>query len=114
MVALVYRGAAWRWLLPLLVVLLVLGHVCDLEAFAELADHHATATGGHTDELLSTCDAAPATPSSAPTLVWVALDVLASLPTVGAAPVREHRPSETSSRVVHRPPLFLLHASLLT
>jgi hypothetical protein len=104
--------AAWRWLLSLLVVLLVLGHLCDLEAFAALADHHASPAADHTDELLSPCEPAPAT-STTPAHVWTALAVSGDVPRAASAPAQVSRRAETSVRLGHRPPLFLLHASFL-
>jgi hypothetical protein len=107
------REAACRWLLSVLVVLLVLGHLCDLEAFADLADHHASPAAGHTDELLSPCEPAPAT--SAPTLAqaWAALAASGDLPRAPAGLARVPRRFETAAWLVDRPPLFLLHASFL-
>jgi hypothetical protein len=105
--------AAWRWLLSLLVVLLVLGHLCDLEAFADLADHHASPAAGHTDELLSPCDPAPATSSPTPAQVWTVLAASDDVPMVAPGPAPPSRRSQISARLADRPRLFLLHASFL-
>jgi hypothetical protein len=113
MVGLLGGRAAWRWFPSLLVVLLVLGHLCDLETLANLPDHHADTAAGHAGELVSTCDPAPATSSPTSARVWTALDVSGSLPRVAAGSARVSRHSESSARLVDRPPLFLLHASFL-
>jgi hypothetical protein len=113
MAGLLDRRAVCRGLLSLLVVLLVLGHLCDLEAFADLADHHHPNTAaGHT-ELLSACDPAPAASSPTPAQVWTALAASGDVPGTAAGPARAPRRSETFTRLVDRPPLFLLHASFL-
>jgi hypothetical protein len=103
---------AGRWLLPLLVVLLVLGHICDLSAFAHLdAHHHAE---GSTDQQLTSCDAMPTAASAGQTRtgsipgVAVALAVIDEAPAHRVAAVVERR-----AALVDRPPLFLLHAALL-
>ena len=96
----------------MLVLLLVLGHVCDLAAFADLDAHHSV--DGHSDEQWSSCDAAPATSSPGHARVWTALEIAAPFPAADSAPA--HRPArfpEDSAALVDRPPLFLLYASLL-
>jgi hypothetical protein len=106
------RLPATRWLLPILVVILVLGHVCELPAYVELASHHAAE--GNADEQLSSCDAVTATPSSGHSLVWTGLDIAVALPIIGASPVGRTRQSfEDPAKLPSRLPLFLLHASLL-
>ena len=114
MAGLLDRRAVCRGLLSLLVVLLVLGHLCDLEAFADVADHHhANTAAGDTDELLSACDPAPAASSPTPAQVLAALAVPGDLPRAAAPRAQASRRSETSARLVDRPPLFLLYASFL-
>jgi len=103
---------ARRWLLSLLVVLLVLGHVCDLSAFADLDAHHHT--DGSTDQQLSSCDAMPAAASAGETRTGSMPDVAVALTVIDEAPA--HRVASIVERrtiLVDRPPLFLLHAALL-
>ena len=107
-----HRHAAGRWLLPLLVVLLMLGHVCDLSALAALDAHHQTHGDGHAQ--LGSCEAMPAASSTGQARVCPAPIVAVALPVVDETPVRtgasvvEARPA-----IIGRPPLFLLHAALL-
>ncbi len=103
--------AAW-WLLPLLVAIVVLGHVCELPAYVELASHHSAE--GNADELLSSCDAVTATSSSGHAQVWTGLDMTVVLPVMDAALVsRTLQSFEDPAKLPSRLPLFLLHASLL-
>lgn len=106
------RLPAARWLLPILVVILVLGHVCELSAYVELASHHSAE--GDADEQLSSCDAVTATSSSGHSQVWTGLDVAPALPIIDAVPLRRTPQSFEDPEKLHsRLPLFLLHASLL-
>jgi len=101
-----------RWLLAILVVILVFGHVCELPAYVELASHHSAEDNA--DEQLSSCDAVTATSSSSHSQVWTGLDVAPALQVVDAAPLRGTPQSfEGPERLQSRRPLFLLHASLL-
>ena len=107
-----------RWLVPTLAFLLVLGHACELPAFADLvlhdiedvhhsADHHA-------DENLISCDAVGLPSSTGYLQVGPSVDVVEALPVARPVPVRLIISSrEDSSRLPSRPPLFLLYASLL-
>jgi hypothetical protein len=106
------RRPAGRWLLLMLVVLVVLGHVCDLAAFADLDAHHPV--DSHADEQVSSCDAVPATSSSGHTQVWAPPDIVLALPVADPTPARRAAWSfEDPVRLIERLPLFLLHASLL-
>ncbi|HEX9747600.1 MAG TPA: hypothetical protein VGB86_04265 [Methylomirabilota bacterium] len=103
---------ATRWLLAILVVILVLGHVCELPAYVELASHHSAADNA--DEQLSSCDAVTVTSSSSHSQVWTGLDMAMALLIIDVSPVRSppqffEDPADLASRL----PLFLLHASLL-
>jgi len=108
-----------RWLAPGLVFLLVLGHACELPALAELGsdaaeDTHPSADH-HEDENLISCDAV-GVPSSAGYLLQPGpgLGVVEVLPVTPPVPGRLIFSSqESSKRLLSRPPLFLLHASLL-
>lgn len=112
MPGLVDRLPATRWLLPLLVVILVLGHVCELPAYVELVSHHST--GGNAGEQLSSCDALPATSGPGHSQVWATPDSAVVLPVVDPTPARGTAWSfEDPVTLVERLPLFLLHASLL-
>ena len=107
-----------RWLVPTLAFLLVLGHACELPAFADLvlhgtedahhsADHHA-------DENLISCDAVGLPSSTGYLQVVPSLDVAVALPGARPVPVRLIVSSpDDSNRLPSRPPLFLLYASLL-
>jgi hypothetical protein len=107
-----HRVPAARWLLPVLVVILFVGHVCELPAHAGLVSHHADESNGA--EQLSSCDAVTATASSGHSQVWAGLDMAVAVPVIGASPVRRTLQSfEDPAKVPGRLPLFLLHASLL-
>jgi len=106
------RPRATRWLLPILVVILVLGHVCELPAYVELVSHHPAEANA--DEQLSSCDAVPATSSAGHAQVWTAPDIALALPALDPTPARRAAWSfEDPVRLVERLSLFLLHASLL-
>ena len=107
-----HRRAAGRWLLPLLVVLLMLGHVCDLSALAVLdAHHHAHGDG---DAQLGSCEAMPAASSTGQARACPAPIVAVAPPVVDEAPARtDASVVEARPGVIDRPPLFLLHAALL-
>jgi hypothetical protein len=101
-----------RWLLAILVVTLVLGHVCELPAYVELVSHHSAE--GSADEQLSSCDAVSVTSSSSHSQVWTWLDMAMSLPGIDASPVRRMPQFfQDPAKLPTRLPLFLLHASLL-
>ena len=114
-----------RSLLPLLVLALVLGHACDAPAFAPLApSSQAGGDHGHA-EAHHTHGPGPGEPR----IVCQAVDALSSTglapvgagPALAAAPLPTPRdplrpvssPREALERRPDRPPLFLLHASLL-
>lgn len=101
---------AGRWLLPVLVGLLVLGHVCDASAFGHPDAHH----DDRSDEQLGPCDPAPAASSPGQgQWWWVAGTPVAPLagPT---GPARAAEPAIAEPVApVDRLPLFLLHAALL-
>lgn len=99
-------------MLPVLVVLLILGHVCELRAYVELVSHHAAEGSG--DEQLSSCDAVTVTSSSGHSQVWTGFDMAVALPIIDASPVRRTLQCfEDPAKLPSRLPLFLLHASLL-
>ena len=112
---------ASRWLLPILAVLLVLGHACELPAFSDrLAPVQAASGGGHDDEHSHgpeiACDPVDVLPSASgpqadrPLVDSPAVSVILEHP----VPVRSAAMSlEDSKSWPTRPPLFLLHASLL-
>jgi hypothetical protein len=107
-----------RWLVPMLTVFLVLGHACELPALADLVSHttedaHHSA-GDHADENLISCDAVGVPSSTGYLQLGPSLDVAEVLPVASLVPVRVISSSrDGSSRLPSRPPLFLLHASLL-
>ena len=109
-----------RWVLPVLVALLVLGHACELPAYAELISHHGDvpnrpAPAGHEDgddhEL--TCDAtivtAAKTPSKSAPVLTAMLPALGPSSVVPPAPALPAR----TAKIATGPPLFLLLSSLL-
>jgi hypothetical protein len=106
------------WLVPMLAFFLVLGHACELPAFAELLSHatedaHHSADH-HADENQISCDAVGLPSSTAYLQVSPSLDVAEALPLARPFPVRVIiSSSEDSKRLPSRPPLFLLYASLL-
>ena len=107
-----------RWLVPMLAFLLVLGHACELPAFADLvlhgtADAHHSA-GSHPDENLISCDAVGVPSSSGYVQLSPSLDSVVVLPIAGPIPVRLIISSaDDSKRFRSGPPLFLLYASIL-
>ena len=114
------RVAAWRCFLSLLGALLLLGHACELPAFAELISHH-TSEGdepapaehhGDGDDHALACEAVVVVPSCAtPELSFVAVSAIAVpvLSTVVPRVPRLPAPAPASTG----PPLFLLLSSLL-
>jgi len=117
-----FLALALRWLLPFLTLLLIVGHVCDLLEYADrvtppnLNPGLGYAAEGHEHEHEISCDAVEALPSSAAAY---------SAPYVEASQA-VHAGLEPSSPIQiaptllqdakwrpSRPPLFLLHASLL-
>ena len=111
-----------RWLFPLLVLFLVLGHVCELPAYADLAvsshptgDDHRHAGDHHdTDTAQISCDAVDVLSSTGSAHGRPSLDVTEALPVASPVPVRFVTSSlDDSKRLPSRPPLFLLYASLL-
>jgi hypothetical protein len=105
----------------ILALLLVLGHVCDLPAYAGVVSishtaeesHHA-ADGHHGDEQAVSCD--PTTAASSPSQPQVA----AAPAFLVVSPVNDSVRARMVARIFEgppkfsiRPPLFLLHASLL-
>ena len=106
------RLPATRWLLAILVVILVVGHVCELPAYVELVSHHSAE--GSADEQLSSCDAVTAASSAGHFQVWTGLDMAVSLPAIDAWPAgRTLQSFDDPAKLPSRLPLFLLHASLL-
>lgn len=120
------RRSISRSLVFVLTVLLLLGHACELPAFAQAfahthegaheSTHHHSSDHHHGDDGRLSCDAVVGLrsgPSASPVVVLGvdALDVPARitvLPSqIAAAPDRE------SGRLPRRLPLFLLYASLL-
>ena len=102
-----------------MVTLLVLGHVCELPAYADLViPPHSTeghSADGHGHEPEMSCDPVDAAASTTPVrLMDPALEIAQALPAT-AVLGRPVTPSsiESSTRLPSRPPLFVLYASLL-
>ena len=108
------------WLFPLLVALLVLGHACDLPAYAELivshdiaTDKEAPAAHEHGDDEALTCDGAGVVPSSGFAGVSPVLIVTGVLPQVTSTPLAGPLVPTRPTRSSTDPPLFLLFSSFL-
>jgi|RhiMetdeSRZDD1v2_1073273.scaffolds.fasta_scaffold204044_2 hypothetical protein len=109
-----------RWLLPVLVALLVLGHACELAAYAELVSHrgtapHAPAPVEHADgdDHALTCDATVVTTAKSPSKAAPVLAVMSAAPGLASVvPPAPALPARTA-KVATGPPLFLLLSSLL-
>jgi hypothetical protein len=107
-----------RWFAPVLAFFLVLGHACELPAFADLVSHGADdahhSADHHADEDLISCDAVGLPSSTGYFQVGPSVEVAVALPVARSVPVRLLiSSSEDSKRLPSRPPLFLLYASLL-
>jgi hypothetical protein len=109
------------WLTAMLVSVLVLGHVCELPAFVELATHATGATGAdhhrevdhHSGDGQISCDVVDATNTTHPQ-AGVGPESAQISSTDRSVPVRAiGLLAEESSTPPPRPPLFLLHRSLL-
>jgi hypothetical protein len=116
------RSSARRWVFPLLVLFLVLGHVCDLPAYADAIStahtaeesHHHSGGGHHGDEQALSCDPTSATSSPGQPQVAAAPELSVASPVNDPVPARMvARSFEGPAKFAVRPPLFLLHASLL-
>ena len=110
--------SASRWLVPMLAFLLVLGHACELPAFADFLSHAAEDThhsaDHHAGEDLISCDAVGLPSSTGYLQVGPSVEVALALPVARSVPVRLLISSpDESKRLPSRPPLFLLYASLL-
>ena len=110
-----------RWLLPLLALFVVLGHTCELPAYVNLVTsaHPTEDTGHHTHDQTHdaqiSCDPVDAvTTSTGCAEVEPVLGAVPAIPLDGWLPVRLVITSVAdATRLPSRPPLFLLHASLL-
>ena len=103
-----------------MVVLLVLGHVCELPAYAGLViEAHATegrSADGHGHEAEISCDPVDAVANTTPVQVMgPVLGFAQALPATSPVLGWPVTPSsiERSTRLPSRPPLFVLYASLL-
>ena len=112
--------SAPRWLLTIMVALLVLGHVCELPAYAELViPTHSTegrSADGHGHEPEMSCDPVDAVSNTTPVQVMgPVLGFAQALPATSLVLGWLVTPSsiERSTRLPSRPPLFVLYASLL-
>ena len=103
-----------------MVALLVLGHVCELPAYAGLViAAHSTegrSADGHGHEAEMSCDPVDAVSNTTPVQVMgPVLGTVQVLPATSSVPGWLVTPSsiERSTRRPSRPPLFVLYASLL-
>jgi hypothetical protein len=104
----------------IMVALLVLGHVCELPAYAGLVIETHSSEGrsadGHGHESEMSCDPVDAVSSTAPLQVMnPILATVQALPAILSVPDWLITPSsiERSTRRPSRTPLFVLYASLL-
>jgi len=116
------RWSARWFVLPILVVLLVLGHACELPAFADMlasfqpgGEAHGSADGHHASEQTISCDVIDVASNAGQLQLAPALEVISVVfEGIHPAPARVvARPFKGPAKLVVRPPLFLLHASLL-
>jgi hypothetical protein len=112
--------AAPRWLLTIMVALLMLGHVCELPAYAGLViEAHAIEgrpADGHGHEAEMSCEPVDAVSNTASVHVMgPVLGFAQALPATSPLLACLITPSsiERSTRLSSRPPLFVLYASLL-
>jgi hypothetical protein len=121
MVSFVARSSPRRWVLRLLVLLLVLGHACELPAYVDVVGTSQTAEeshhpndGHHAGEQGLSCDEVSATSIPGHPRVAAALEISVVPQDNGQAPPRMvARSFERPPKFAARPPLFLLHASFL-
>jgi hypothetical protein len=121
MISFVERWLTRRWALPIVVLLLVLGHACELPAYAEVVDRshgaggsHHGGDGHHGDGRAVFCDPAAATTSNPGHLQMAAVpQIVVVSPVDDPAPARLVTGSFEGAKFAGRPSLFLLHASLL-
>ena len=104
----------------MMVALLVLGHVCELQAYAGLViPTHSTeghSADGHEHESELSCDPVDAAANTTPVqVIGPLLETVQTLPPISSVPDRLITSSwiERSPRRPSRPPLFVLYASLL-
>jgi hypothetical protein len=114
------RPQSARWLLTIMVALLVLGHICELPAYAGLVIPSQSTEGrsadGHGHEPEMSCDPVDAVSNTTPVQVMgPVLETVQALPATVPVPGWLITPSsiERSTRRPSRPPLFVLYASLL-
>jgi hypothetical protein len=107
-------------MLTIMVVLLVLGHVCELPAYAGLVtESHSSEdrpADGHGHESEMSCDPVDAVSSTVPVQVMgPVLETVQAIPATSALRGGPITPSsiERSTRRPSRTPLFVLYASLL-
>ena len=105
-----------RWLLAIVVSLLMLGHVCELPAFAALViPQHSTegrSGDGHEHEGEIACEPVDAAQNTTPVqLIGTVQALPASAPI--SSPLITPSSIERTTRRPSRQPLFVLHASLL-
>jgi len=104
----------------MMVALLVLGHVCEFPAYADLViPPHSTegrSADGHEHEHEESCDPVDAVSNTTPVQVTgPVLETVQALPATSPVPgwLVTSSSIERSTRLPSRPPLFVLYASLL-
>ena|SRR5512146_2461497 len=115
----VERWCTRRWALPVLVLLLVLGHACELPAYAVVGSSHAAGEphhagdGHHSGEQALSCDPAVATSSPSHPLLAAGPEISVVSQVDDPAPTRVVAVPFEGAKFSGRPPLFLLYASFL-
>ena len=112
------RWMSGPWLVAILVSLLALGHACELPVFADLALHTTESahhsSDHHSDKDLIVCDAVGVPSTTVHVQVGPGLDAVGQIAAADPIPLRLVAAApQDSPRLPGRPPLFLLHASLL-
>lgn len=116
----IHRLLSRRWLLPVLVMLLVVGHACELPAFGDLIGRHDShgddatpAEHDHEGAEALACDATLVVPSPAFAHASPAVVIAVAQPELAAVPVGLSPTLSRATRSATGPPLFLLFSSLL-
>lgn len=121
--SMLYRNgfrSAPRWLLTAMVAFLVLGHVCELPAFAGLVvslhSPEGRSADGHGHEPEMSCDPVDAVSNTTSVrIMGPVLEIAKADSVISSVPSGLVTPAsiQPSVRRPSRPPLFLLYASLL-
>lgn len=116
----VHFTGVWRWLLSVLVMLLLVGHACELPAYAELialdvAVPHEPTPAPHDDgdDHALTCDATLVIPAHNTYDVSPSLTAAVAAPSVSTLPPTRPLLPARAAKVANGPPLYLRLSALL-